>query len=198
VFAAQGYLCALVNFHGSIGWGEEFASSIVGEWGDRPYEDIMAATDWLIEHRNVDEKKMAVSGGSYGGYLTSWITTQTKRFACAINHAGVCDLQTQYGCEIPQAWGKQAGEDIWKDADAFDRYNPMRHVGKIRTPTLILHGEQDYRVPYIQALQLYNILQLRKVPCRIAIYPDENHWILKPKNSVHWYGEFFGWLKRWM
>ncbi|MHC4938782.1 MAG: S9 family peptidase [Planctomycetota bacterium] len=198
VFAAQGYLCALVNFHGSTGWGQDFASSIVGEWGDKPYRDVMAATDWLIANRNVDEKKMAVSGGSYGGYLTSWITTQTKRFRCAVNHAGVCDMQTQYGSEIPMAWGKQAGDDLWIDAGSFDRYNPLRQAGKIRTPTLILHGEQDYRVPYIQALQLYNILQLRKVPCRIAVYPDENHWILKPMNSVHWYGEFFGWLKRWI
>ncbi|MEM8883490.1 MAG: S9 family peptidase [Planctomycetota bacterium] len=200
-FAAQGYLCACVNFHGSKGWGDAFANSIVGAWGDKPYRDIMAATDWLIEKRGVDKKRMAVSGGSYGGYLTTWITTQTNRFACAVNHAGVCDKQTQFGSEIPENQGTQAGGDLWSGEEsqaALDRYNPLRHVGGIKTPTLILHGEQDYRVPYIQALQLYNILQLRRVPTRIAIYPDENHWILKPANSVHWYGEFLDWLKRWM
>jgi len=201
VFAAQGYLCAMVNFHGSTGWGQDFVDSIVGSWGDRPYDDVMAATDWLVERRNVDEKRMAISGGSYGGYLTSWIASQTRRFACAVNHAGVCDLQTQFGCEIPQGWSRQAGGDLWSGADAqagLDRYNPLRHVGGIRTPMLILHGEKDYRVPYTQALQLYNILQMRGVKSRIVVYPDENHWILKPANSVHWYGEFLGWLKRWL
>ena len=190
-----------MNFHGSSGWGDAFTQSIVGAWGDKPYDDIMAATDWLIEHRGVDPKRMAVSGGSYGGYLTSWITTRTKRFACAVNHAGVCDFSAQYGCEIPDSWNGQTGGVMWGEPDqqlAFDRYNPLRHAGKIRTPMLILHGERDYRVPYIQALQLYNILQIRRVPCRIAVYPDENHWILKPNNSIHWYGEFLGWLKRWL
>jgi len=200
-FAAQGYLCASVNFHGSTGWGEKFAKSIVGEWGDMPYDDIMLATDWLIEKRDVDPKRMAASGGSYGGYMASWIASQTRRFRCIVNHAGVCDLQAQYACEIPDGWSRCAGGDLWSGDEAqagLDRYNPLRHVGGMKTPMLILHGEKDYRVPYTQGIQLYNILQQRNVPSRIVVYPEENHWILKPANSVHWYGEFLAWLSRWL
>jgi len=200
-FAAQGYLCACVNFHGSTGWGEEFARSIVGEWGDMPYEDIMLATDWLLEHREVDEKRMAASGGSYGGYMASWIASQTNRFRCIVNHAGVCDLQSQYACEIPDGWSLCAGGDLWSGDEAqagLDRYSPLRHVGGMKTPMLILHGEKDYRVPYTQAIQLYNILQQRGVTSRLVVYPEENHWILKPANNVHWYGEFLGWLDRYL
>jgi len=200
-FAAQGYLCALVNFHGSNGWGNAFTRSIVGEWGDKPYEDVMLATDWLIERRDVDEERMAASGGSYGGYMASWIASQTRRFRCIVNHAGVCDLQAQFACEIPQGWPNSAGGDLWSGPEAqagLDRYNPLRHVGGMKTPMLILHGEKDYRVPYTQALQLYNILQMRKVPTRIVVYPDENHWILQPANSMHWYGEFHAWLEKYI
>ena len=200
-FAAKGYMCALVNFHGSTGWGHKFTRSIVGEWGDKPYEDIMRATDWLIERRDVDETRMAASGGSYGGYMASWIASQTRRFQCIVNHAGVCDLQAQFACEIPQAWANSAGGDLWNGPEAqagLDRYNPLRHVGGMKTPMLILHGEKDYRVPYTQALQLYNILQMRKVPTRIVVYPDENHWILQPANSLHWYSEFHGWLEKYI
>jgi len=200
-FAARGYVCACVNFHGSSGWGETFARSIVGTWGDMPYEDIMLATDWLIEKRGVDPKRMAASGGSYGGYMASWIASQTQRFRCIVNHAGVSDLQGQYACEIPDGWSLCAGGDLWSGDEAragLDRYNPIRHAGGMKTPMLILHGEKDYRVPYTQAIQLYNILQQRKVPSRIVVYPEENHWILKPANSVHWYGEFLDWLARWL
>src|SRR5690606_5930589 len=101
-FAARGYVCALVNFHGSTSWGQEFAASILGRWGDQPYLDVMAATDFLIDRGIVDPKRMAVSGGSYGGYLVSWICSQTDRFACAVNHAGVCDFQTQYASDFTQ------------------------------------------------------------------------------------------------
>ncbi|MCA9290389.1 MAG: S9 family peptidase, partial [Phycisphaerales bacterium] len=196
--AAQGYLVALVNFHGSVGWGRAFADSIVGRWGDQPFEDIMRATDWLIGRRHVDAGRMAATGGSYGGYMASWIAARTDRFACIINHAGVCDLQTQFGSDLVQGWPESSGGTVWDDRDGLDRWSPLRHAAGFRSPMLIIHGERDYRVPYIEALQIYNIYKLRNLPARLVHYPDENHWILKPRNSVHWYGEFTGWLERWM
>ena len=158
----------------------------------------MRATDWLIGRRHVDAGRMAATGGSYGGYMASWIAARTDRFACIINHAGVCDLQTQFGSDLVQGWPESSGGTVWDDRDGLDRWSPLRHAAGFRSPMLIIHGERDYRVPYIEALQIYNIYKLRNLPARLVHYPDENHWILKPRNSVHWYGEFTGWLERWM
>ncbi len=197
-FAAPGYLVALVNFHGSTGWGDSFARSILGRWGDQPYADIVAATDLLVERGMVDPDRMAITGGSYGGYLVAWICGQTDRFRCAINHAGVCDFQTQYASDITQGRRRSMGGELWDDQAGLDRYNPVRHARGFRTPMLVIHGTQDYRVPYNQGLTIYNIYKALGLPARLVVYPDENHWILKPKNSRHWYGEVLGWLARWL
>jgi len=198
VFAARGHLVALVNFHGSDGWGQAFRSSIAGAWGDRPARDVMKATDWLIEHRRVDERRMAIAGGSYGGYLVSWLVGQTDRFACAVNHAGVCDLQAQYGSDLPDGFPRCAGGSPWSDRDIMDRWSPMRFADRFRTPMLILHGEHDHRVPYVQALEIYNTYKARGLAARLVFFRDENHWILKPANSVRWYEEVLDWLDRWL
>jgi dipeptidyl aminopeptidase/acylaminoacyl peptidase len=197
-FAARGSVIALVNFHGSTGWGQEFTASILGRWGDQPYDDIMAATDHLIAKGLVDPKRMAAAGGSYGGYLVSWIAAKTDRFACIVNHAGVCDFQTQFGSDVTQGRRRAMGGSPWEGIEAMDRYNPIRSASGFKTPMLVVHGEKDYRVPYGQALEIYNILKGKKVPARLVVYPDENHWILKPRNSRHWYGEVLGWLDRWL
>lgn len=198
IAAARGYRVALVNFHGSAGFGHAFTRSIVGAWGDKSFTDIMRATDWLVEKGLADPKRMAAAGGSYGGYMASWIASQTDRFACIINHAGVCDLQGQFGCDIPQGWPNMAGGDPWSNPEGMDRFSPIRHARGFRSPMLILHGEKDYRVPYYQALALYNVYKARKRKARLVVYPGENHWILKPSTSRHWYGEFLGWLDRWL
>jgi dipeptidyl aminopeptidase/acylaminoacyl peptidase len=197
-FASRGYAVALVNFHGSTSWGQEFAACIHGRWGDQPYTDIMRATDELIDSGIADPKRIAATGGSYGGYLVSWIAAQTDRFACIVNHAGVCDLQTQYASDFTQGRQRSMGGEPWDRVEGMDRYSPMRHASGFKTPMLVVHGERDYRVPYAQGLQIYNVYKARKLPARLVCYPDENHWILKPKNSLHWYGEFVGWLDRWM
>lgn len=196
--AAAGHLVACVNFHGSTSFGQEFAASILGRWGDQPYADIEAATDHLLDRGLADPKRMAVTGGSYGGYLVSWITSQTKRYACAINHAGVCDFQTQYASDVVHHRARSMGGEPWANVEGMDRYNPMRHAKGFRTPTLVIHGVKDYRVPYNQGLEVYNVLKAKGVPARLVVYPDENHWILKADNSKHWYGEFLGWLERWL
>ena len=198
VFASPGYVCALVNFHGSTSWGQDFAASILGRWGDQPYIDVMNATDYLIDRGIVDPKRMAVTGGSYGGYLVSWIASQTKRFRCAINHAGVADLQTQYASDVTHGRRRAIGGEAWDDLEGLDRYNPMRHAKGFHTPMLILHGEKDYRVPYAHAIETYNVYKAMGKKARLVVYSDENHWILKPRNNEYWYGEVLGWLDKYL
>lgn len=197
-WAAKGWLTVLVNFHGSTGWGQDFAKCIQGEWGKRPYEDIMRATDALIARGWVDEQRMAAAGGSYGGYLVSWIAANTDRFKCLVNHAGVSDLQAQYARDVTPGREKALGGEPWGDQEGMDRYSPMRHSKGFKTPMLVIHGEQDYRVPYTQGLQTYNAYKAQGREARLVVYPDENHWILKPQNSIHWYGEVLGWIERWL
>lgn len=198
VVAASGHLVAMVNFHGSTGWGQAFTASILGRWGDQPYRDLMAATDHLVERGVADPTRMAVTGGSYGGYLVAWTVTQTDRFACAINHAGVSDFQAQFASDSTQGRRRSLGGEVWDDIEGLDRYNPMRHARAFRTPMLVIHGEQDYRVPHTQGIEIYNVYKAMGRPARLVFFPDENHWILKPRNSQLWYGEFLGWLERWL
>ncbi|MFC2172377.1 S9 family peptidase [Acidobacteriota bacterium] len=198
LFASPGYVVAMVNFHGSSSWGQDFAASILGRWGDQPFHDVMIGTDHLVDSGLVDDKRIAVAGGSYGGYLVSWIASQTDRYACIINHAGVCDFQTQYASDVTQGRARSMGGEPWKNITAMDQYNPVRQAKGFKSPMLVIHGELDYRVPYVQGLEIYNIYKAMKLPARLVIYPDENHWILKPKNSVHWYGEVLDWLNRWI
>jgi dipeptidyl aminopeptidase/acylaminoacyl peptidase len=198
LFASPGYRVAMVNFHGSTSWGQEFTASILGRWGDQPYRDVMAATDLLIERGLADPRRMAAAGGSYGGYLVSWIASQTDRFACLVNHAGVCDLQSQYASDVTQGRQRSMGGEPWDRIEGMDRWNPMRYARGFKSPMLVLHGERDYRVPYTLGLEIYNVYKAMKLPARLAVYPDENHWILKPRNSRHWYGEVLGWLRRWL
>jgi len=197
-FAATGYVVVSVNFHGSDSFGDDFARSIRGTWGDKPYQDIMAATDYLLDLGFIDEDRMAVVGGSYGGYLVSWITSQTDRFAAAICHAGVTDLLGQWASDITSGRAAAVGGTPWEDIDAVLRWSPVAHSSGMNTPTLVIHGEQDYRVVVTQGLVLYGILKQKGVDARLVYYPDEGHWIEKPKNSIHWYGEFLSWLDRYL
>lgn len=198
VFTAAGYRVALVNFHGSTGFGEAFTRSILGRWGDQPAADILAATDVLVAQGLADPRRMALAGGSYGGYLVSWLAGATDRFKAIVNHAGVCDFQTQFASDVTQGRRLSMGGELWEDLAGLDRYNPIRQAAGFKTPMLVIHGVKDYRVPYNQGLTLYNVYQAMGLPARLVVYPDENHWILKPHNSRHWYGEVLGWLARWL
>jgi len=195
-FAAGGYVVVSVNFHGSDSFGDDFTRSIRGAWGDKPTQDIMAATDYLLDRGFIDESRMAIAGGSYGGYLVSWITGQTDRFKTAICHAGVTDLLGQWASDITSGREAAVGGTPWEDIDAVLRWSPLAHAKEMNTPTLVIHGEQDYRVVVTQGLALYGVLKQKGVDARLVYYPDEGHWIEKPQNSIHWYGEFLGWLER--
>jgi dipeptidyl aminopeptidase/acylaminoacyl peptidase len=198
MFARDGCIAAQVNFQGSTGWGQDFAKRILGGWGDLPYGDIMRTTDALIAAGWVDETRMAAAGGSYGGYLVSWIAGQTDRFRCIVNHAGVFDLLSQYASDVTQGRAQSMGGEPWDGLEHIDRWNPARAAKGFVTPMLVIHGERDYRVPVTQGLECYGMLKAKGVPARLVYFPDENHWVLKPRNSVFWYGEVLGWLKRFL
>ena len=116
----------------------------------------------------------------------------------AVNHAGVCDFQTQYASDVTHGRARSMGGEPWDDLKGMDSYNPMRHAAGFKTPMLVLHGTKDYRVPSDQALEIYGVYKAMKLDARLVVYPDENHWILKPRNSLNWYGEVLGWLERWI
>jgi len=196
-FAAPGYIVACVNRHGSTGFGEKFSQSILNEWADKPFEDIMKATDFLLAKLpNIDPKRMAATGASYGGYMAAWVLGHTDRFAAIINHAGVNNSYSQFATDVPHGFAKVMGGTPWSNVEGMQRNNPMYFAKNFKTPTLITHGELDYRVPYGNGLELYGVLQAMNVPSRLVVFPNENHWVLSPQNSIYWYYEFQNWLAR--
>jgi len=198
LFAAPGYVAALVNFQGSTSWGQNFAQRIQGAWGDRPFEDVMRATDVLIASGLVDERRMAATGGSYGGYMAAWIEGHTDRFRCIVNHAGVYDTLSQYASDVSQGRDRSFGGEPWDGIEKITEWNPAHAAQGFNTPMLVLHGERDYRVPVTQGLECYGVLKAKGVPARLVYFPDENHWVLKPRNSVFWYREVHAWLERFL
>jgi dipeptidyl aminopeptidase/acylaminoacyl peptidase len=196
LFAASGRVVACVNFHGSTSFGQQFAICIQGGHGDRPLTDILKATDALLDMGFIEETRMAAAGGSYGGYLVCWIASQTDRFRCLVNHAGVFDLLSQYGSDVTEGRHQSYGGEPWDRIEAIDRWNPARFTRGFSTPMLVVHGERDYRVPHTQALSVYNIYKARGLEARLVFFPDENHWVLKPRNSILWNREVEAWLTR--
>ncbi len=201
VFASPGYIVTWVNRHGSTGFGEGFARSINGAWGDKPTEDILKANAYLFEQVTaIDRDNVAAAGASYGGYMASWLLGHTKAFKTLVNHAGVSDFMGQYGADITTyGFTKEVlGGTPWDDPAGMQRNNPVTYAANFSTPMLILHGEKDYRVPYGQGLALYGILQTMRVPSKLVVFPDENHWILSPQNAVYWNYAVQDWLARYI
>lgn len=197
-FAAPGYVVAMVNFHGSSSFGQDYTDIISGAWGDKPLTDIMKATDYLLETGVIAEDRMAVVGGSYGGYLVSWIGCRTDRFSCIINHAGVFDLVNQFASDYTMGRERSFGGAPWTDIEGLTKYSPAHNMENYTTPTLVIHGERDYRVPIGQGLEAYGVLKGKGVDAKLVYFPDENHWVLSPQNSIFWYGEFHEWLDRYI
>jgi dipeptidyl aminopeptidase/acylaminoacyl peptidase len=197
-FAAPGYVVAMVNFHGSSSFGQKWMDSILGAHADKPFEDVMKATDFLVAKGFIDANRMAAAGGSYGGFLVDWILGHTDRFKALVSHAGVYDLLGQSASDA--TWGRHwsYGGHPFTNLEAVERQSPNRFAKNFTTPTLVIHNDLDYRVPETQGFELYGVLTAKGVPARLVSYPDENHWVLKPQNSKHWYGEVLGWLGRWL
>ncbi|WMW80928.1 S9 family peptidase [Undibacterium cyanobacteriorum] len=200
VMAAPGYVVTWVNRHGSTGFGEKFARSINFEWGVKPTQDILRSTDFLIEKvGNIDPKRVAAAGASYGGFLAAWLAGHTDRFATIIDHAGVNDVVAQYGSDQTNySFETTMGGNPWSNTEIMQKNNPMSYAKNFKTPMLLTHGELDYRVPYVNSTALYGVLQSMKVPSRLVIFPNENHWILSPQNSVYWNWEVQSWLQRYI
>lgn len=197
LFAARGFTVMAPNFHGSTGFGQAFTESISGDWGGAPYEDLMRAVDWAVERGIADPDRLAAMGGSYGGYMVNWICGHTDRFRALICHAGVYNLESMYG-STEELWFPEwdLRGTPWRNAGDYERFSPHRFASAFRTPTLVIHGELDFRVPYTEGLQLFTALRRQGVEARLLIYPDEGHWIAKPKNARLWVETCFEWLQR--
>lgn len=196
---ADGYAVVQPNPRGSTGFGQRFVQGIWGNvWGDQCYKDLMAVTDAVAARADVDPDRMMAMGGSFGGYMTNWIGTQTQRFKCLITHACVTTMAQFTGTTDHPAWWylEMGGEDPYADPAAYDRYAPIRHIKQWKTPALIIHGEKDYRCPIGEGLNLFEALQYHGVPSEMLVFPDENHWIMKPRNIVAWYETVLGFIKR--
>ena len=198
VFASAGYVVFMPNPRGSTGWGQEFTDDINRDWGGKAFEDVMKGTDFAQALPGVDPTRVAAAGASYGGYLINWIAGQTDRFRALVSHDGVFDLVSMYGA-TEELWFPEweFGGPYWSQPEGYARHNPRDHVKRFKTPTLVIHGEKDYRVPLEQGLAMFTALRRQDVPARLLVFPDENHWVLKPANSVRWYGEVTAWLDRW-
>lgn len=198
VFASAGYVVVMPNPRGSTGYGQKFTDDINQDWGGKPYEDIMAVVDHMANLPYVDANRMAAAGGSYGGYMANWILGHTDRFKAIVSHAGVYDLKSMAG-ETEELWFPiwEFHGMPWDNPELYEKLSPSSYVKDFKTPTLVLHGELDYRVPVGQGIQLFTALQLQKAPSKFVTFPDEGHWILKPQNSVFWYRNFLDWIGEW-
>ncbi len=198
VFASAGYVVFMPNPRGSTGWGQELTDDINRDWGGRAFEDVMKGTDFAEALPYVEKGRTAAAGASYGGYMINWIAGQTDRFRALVSHDGVFDLVSMYG-STEELWFPEweFGGPYWANPEGYTRYNPRDFVKGFKTPTLVVHGEKDYRVPVEQGLAMFTALRRQGVPARLLVFPDENHWVLKPANSVRWYDEVIGWLDRW-
>jgi dipeptidyl aminopeptidase/acylaminoacyl peptidase len=201
VWAGMGYAVVMVDFHGSSGYGESFAKSIIGHWGDRPLTDLQKGWDYALSRYGfLDGDKACALGGSYGGYMIAWIAGNwAKPWKCLVDHDGVFDVRLMsYSTDIPGFQQSQDDAPSWEKPEAVERFNPVAHVADWSVPILVVHGGRDDRVPLDQGMGAYGAAQLRHIPSQLLYFPDENHWVLKPQNSVQWYATVEAWMKRWI
>ena len=212
VFASHGYVVACVNYHGSSSFGQEFLESINGRWGTKEHADVEAGTDFLLKQGYIDKDRLASTGGSYGGYMVAWMNGRNgmkgglgynkakggDRYKAYVCHAGCFDWVGMFSDDAYYWHPKELGAFYWDDFKKVEAQNPRAFVKSMETPTLVIHGLLDYRVPDAQGLAYYNTLKAKGVTSRLVFFPDENHWILKPQNSRLWYGEYFAWLERYV
>ncbi len=199
VFAAAGYVVVMPNPRGSTGYGQKFIDEINGDWGGRAFDDIMAVADHVVTSiPYADGSRMAAAGASYGGYMIDWILGHTQRFKALVTHDGVYDLRSEFG-ETEELWFPlwEFGGTPWDNPDSYARWSPSMFAKEFHTPTLVVHGELDYRVPVGQGLQLFTALQIQKAPSKLLLFPDEGHFVLKPQNSRLWYQTVIDWVDTW-
>ncbi len=200
VYAGQGYAAIMIDFHGSTGYGQAFTDAISGDWGGAPLEDLQKGLAHALgKYDFLDANRACALGASYGGYMMNWIAGQwSDGFRCIVNHAGIFDTRAMaYTTEELWFTEWENGGPQYAKPEAYEKHNPIAHVNNWKTPMLVIHGLKDYRVPYGQGIAAFTALQRRGVPSELLVFPDENHWILKPQNSVQWHNAVFDWMKRW-
>ncbi|WP_338590164.1 S9 family peptidase [Shewanella khirikhana] len=193
-FASWGYVTAWPNFHGSSGFGQDFADAINPDWRTKPLADIQAATRYFESQPWIDTERMVAGGASYGGYLTSVLLGTEHPFKALLIHAAVYNMYSQMSADFAVHGTRFGG--YWENPEIYKSISPHYHADKFNTPTLVIHGQLDYRVPVGQGFELFRTLQTRGVESRMIYFPDENHWILKPNNSIYWYNQVKDWMTR--
>ncbi len=199
VFASAGYVVFMPNPRGSTGFGQQFTDDISGDWAGKVYEDLMKGADYAESLPYVDKGRTGAAGASYGGYMMDWFLGHTTRFKAIVTHAGVYNLTSMYGV-TEELWFPEWDfkGTPWTNPDLYARLSPHTYAKSFKTPTLVTHGELDFRVPIGEGLQLFTALQRQGVPSKMVYFPDEGHWINKPANSALWYHEFIAWMDRWV
>lgn len=204
LLAAPGYVVLMINRRGSTGFGQKFTDEINADWGGKAYQDLMKGLEFaLARFPFMDGENVAAAGASYGGYMMAWVASQSKgRFKAIVCHAGVYNLESEYGA-TEELWFPEweFRGTPWTNKAVYDQWSPhlrAAEFGKYKTPTLVIHGELDFRVPYTQGLEFFTALQRQGVPSKLLIFPDEGHWILKPQNSELWYKTVHDWLARYL
>jgi dipeptidyl aminopeptidase/acylaminoacyl peptidase len=200
-FAGAGYAVVMVDFHGSTGYGQAFTDSISGDWGGKPFEDLkLGLAAALKQYPWLDGDHVCALGGSYGGYMMNWIAGQwPDRFKCLVSHDGIFDNRTMY-YSTEELWFPEweNGGPEYRNPAGYAKHNPVDYVSKWKTPTLVIHGQLDYRVPDSQGLAVFTALQRQGIPSELLYFPNENHWVLKPADSIQWYDTVLAWMNRWI
>lgn len=199
-YAGAGYASVFIDFHGSTGYGQAFTDSITGDWGGKPLEDLQKGWAAALERYDwLDGDRACALGASYGGYMINWIAGKwPDGFDCLVNHDGLFNLESMY-YSTEELWFPEweMKGTPWQNPEGFNRHNPMRFVQAWKTPMLVIHGAKDYRVVDTEGIATFTALQRRGIPSRFLYFPDENHWVLKPANSIRWHEEVLSWLDRW-
>ena len=199
LFAAAGYVVIEPNFHGSSGFGLKFMDSIKGQWGGAPYEDHMKAVDTALAWPYVDSTRIAAAGASYGGYMANWLEGHTDRFRAIVSHDGLFDLTTMlYSTDFVGGTIQEFKGTAWENPQALIEQAPVMYAKNFKTPMLVIHGGNDYRVDQSQAFAMFQVLQAKHVPSKLLYFEEENHWVLKPADSIAWYHNVLDWLDQWV
>jgi dipeptidyl aminopeptidase/acylaminoacyl peptidase len=200
-YAGAGYAAVMVDFHGSVGYGQAFTDSIRGDWGGKPLEDLQKGLQAALEqHPWMDGQRVGALGASFGGYMVNWIAGNwPDRFRCLVNHDGNLDERMAY-FDTEELWFPEWDHlgTPWDNPEGYEKHNPVRYVRTWKTPMLVIHGAKDYRVVDTQGIATFNALQRLGIPSKLLYFPDENHWVLKPHNSILWHDTVIAWLDRWL
>jgi len=200
LFAANGYVVVLINPRGSTGYGQQFIDEISGDWGGKPYQDLMLGLDYAERtYPFIDKNRECALGASYGGYMVNWIMGHTNRFKCIVSHDGMFNTESAYG-STEEIWFNEweFRGTPWTNRALYRKWSPHLFAQNFKTPTLVIHSQRDYRLDVSEGFQLFTTLQRLKVPSKMLYFPDEGHWVLKPQNSRLWYQTVNGWVDQYL